>query len=280
LLLENVKSVLGGTVVPDELVVVDDSDVRNDELANLTTERKCDIRYLWTRRQGLSRATNDGIAEAKHDLLVFSQDDVRVAESWFTTIVGAAMTAEPRSVVTGRVLPTSAEAPRAFAVSNMVRESPAIYRGRLGSDVLLMQNMAMYRSAYEEAGSFDERLGPGTRFPASEDSDFAYRLLEKGYSIVYVPDAVAFHRAWRDEATYIPLRWQYGFARGGFYAKYVSRRDSHMFRRMISDVLIHLRFAPSRARNENLKILGDVALAAGIVTGSLSWTLRYTVFDR
>src|SRR5437867_5656517 len=76
-LLAAVESVLQGDEVPTELIIIDQSTAQNPTLATLTTHRTCDIRYLWTQSVGLSRANNEGIAAARHDLVVFTHDDVR-----------------------------------------------------------------------------------------------------------------------------------------------------------------------------------------------------------
>src|SRR5205823_6583384 len=88
-------------------------------------------------------------------------------------------------------------------------------------------------------GDFDDDLGPGARFPASEDSDLGFRLLEAGYHIHYIPEAVLYHRAWRSNSDYLPLRWSYGVGRGAFYAKHLRLDDRYIMRRMIRDVRIH-----------------------------------------
>src|SRR5512145_1379429 len=83
LLTELVASILQGEEVPTELIVVDDSDSPNVRLQSLVTDRPCEICYLWSRSVGLSRANNTGIATARYDLIVFTQDDVLVTRTWF-----------------------------------------------------------------------------------------------------------------------------------------------------------------------------------------------------
>jgi len=53
-------------------------------------------------------------------------------------------------------------------------------------------NMAFRRSIFNVAGYFDERLGAGAA-GCSEDSEMWYRILAKGFEILYNPRAVAFH---------------------------------------------------------------------------------------
>ena len=66
---------------------------------------------------------------------------------------------------------------------------PAVYEGRIGTDVLAGGHMATFRSLLRTVGGFDERLGPGLNFPAAEDNDLGFRMLETGYRILYVPEA-------------------------------------------------------------------------------------------
>jgi GT2 family glycosyltransferase len=104
--------------------------------------------------------------------------------------------------------------------------------------------MAFHRSAHGDAGGFDVRLGPGTRFPAAEDNDFGHRLLEAGYRIVFDPEAVVYHRAWRDDRAWVPLRHGYGRGQGAFYAKHLSFEDRYMLRRMVGTLVNHVRRLP------------------------------------
>jgi GT2 family glycosyltransferase len=273
LLLDTVQSILRGDEVPTELVVIDQSDAPHPTLATLTTDRACEIRYLWTQSVGLSRAWNAGIAAARHAILAFIDDDELVTPAWFATIVRALVQAGPRSVVTGRVLPTEAETPGGFAPSTIIDEVPAIYQGRVGKGVLYSNNMVMYRSAIDEVGPFDTRLGSGASFPTSADNDLGFHLLEAGYRIIYTPEAVVYHRAWRGDDDYLPLRWRYGVGRGGFYAKHLSLRDRYMLWRMVWDIKAHTFLFLRHVWHERRRAYGDAVLALGILSGAARWLL-------
>lgn len=272
LLFECVSSILQGEELPTELLIIDDSDSRHERLSSLTTARGCEVRYLWTHSVGLSRANNDGIALARYNVLVFTQDDVLVSPTWVGTIVRALVEAGQRSVVTGQVLPSEPETSGAFAPSTTADLIPAVYEGRINKDVLFAQNMAMYRFVVEEVGYFDKSLGPGTPFPGAEDNDFGLRLLEAGYRISYVPQAVVYHRAWRSKSSYIPLHWNYGRGQGAYYAKYLSLQDRYMLQRMIRDILYHLCQPPRRLwRRQPHWILSDAVYVLGILSGATEW---------
>lgn len=273
LLLECVRSVLHGDEVPSELIVVDDSNEQNFDLQCLVTERACQIRYIWSRSVGLSRANNDAIAAAKHDILVFTQDDVLVESGWFATIVRALIDAGERSVITGQVLPGKSEVAGGFAPSTKSDRCPQVYEGRIGADVLYVQNMAIHRSAIMKVGLFDQRLGPGTPFPGAEDNDFGHRLLEAEYRILYNPRAVTYHRAWRPKENHLSLYWGYARAQGGFYAKYLSFKDPYMFRRMGRDLKHRLlELIRSTWRGHRLPVI-HLVYVCGILYGAGVWLI-------
>jgi GT2 family glycosyltransferase len=267
-----VESILEGYEVPTELIIIDQSDTINQDLAVLKTDRLCEIRYLWTQSIGLSRANNAGVTAARYDLVVFTHDDVIVTPAWFGTLVQTLVDAGTRVIVTGRVLPTHAETPGGFAPTLKIDEHPATYEGRIRVfNALKSFNVAMYRSALHEVGGFDVELGPGTIFPGAEDSDLGFRLLEVGYRIVYVPEAVLYHRAWRIDHDYLPLRWNYGVAQGAFYAKHVKLRDSYMLRRIAADVKRRIFRFPRRLRKEGRRAFGDPLYILGNLVGAIRW---------
>ena len=273
MLAEAVDSILQGDDVPTELIIIDQSDTAYPALASLTSERTCEIHYVWSQSVGLSRANNYGIATAQYDLLVFTHDDVVVTPTWFGSLIRSLVKVGPRAVITGRVLPTTEPIPGSFAPSTKADDVSATYEGRIGVDVLFPMSMALYRSAFNEIGYFDERLGPGTPFPAAEDNDLGFRLLEAGYRIIYVPEAILYHRAWRTEKDYIPLRWNYGRGQGGYYGKHLSLRDRYMLHRLVSDIRQYtLRFFLSLWRQRRLAH-GDVIFLLGILVGAGKWFL-------
>jgi GT2 family glycosyltransferase len=271
LLRDCVQSVLDAPVVPEELLVIDDSDAADPALVDLE-HASTHVRYLWRHGRGLSSAMNDAIRKSRHDILVFTQDDALVDPTWLAVLVDALVDAGPRTIVTGRVAPGEAEVDDAFVSAAIVDEQPVVYRAPTEHDVLYALNMAMYRSAFDEIGPFDERLGPGTAFPASEDSDFAYRALQLGYAIAYEPRAVVHHRAWRGGEVYARFRFGYGLSRGGFYAKHLHLRgDRFMLRRFAHDVRDHVTPLPNLVRHDRRRAAGHAALTAGLLVGVAGW---------
>jgi GT2 family glycosyltransferase len=274
LLVDTVRSILAGSMVPAEMLIIDQSDGENEELAGLDTDRHCNIRYCWSPTVGLSRANNAGIAAARHDLLVFTHDDVEVTSDWLEVIVAAVVAAGPRVVVTGRVLPAAGEE-GGFVPSTKAEPSPTVYRDRTCSGVLYPMNMGMYRHAFEVVGLFDERLGPGTPFPAAEDNDLCDRLLRAGFEVHYVPTATLYHRAWRSDRDYLGLRWAYGRGQGAFYGKLLSVRDGHARRCLGADVAHRTRRLVRGLRKNRRHSIGETTYLLGLIAGMGQWLLTH-----
>jgi GT2 family glycosyltransferase len=125
---------------------------------------------------------------------------------------------------------------------------------------------------FQAVGPFDERLGVGARFGAAEDNDFGFRVLEAGYQIVYAPDAVIYHRAWRGTEDFLPTWWRYGRGKGGYYAKYASLRDPYLLGRCFRDVGLRLIRFPWRFAHQPRLALKDLAYAFGVLSAAIEWT--------
>lgn len=87
-------------------------------------------------------------------------------------------------------------------------------------------NMIVRRSILECVGGFDPGLGPGTRIGPCEDTDLTYRILRSGVTVHYCPSILAYHDHNRLSPRAVrKLLFSYGKGRGGFYCKYVLKRD-------------------------------------------------------
>jgi GT2 family glycosyltransferase len=266
LVLDTVQSILAGETKPTEIVVVDQSRQSNPGL-----EQHAGVVLVRTPERGLTQARNLGIAAARGRVIAFSDDDVHVDPRWLGALVAAIGTEEEQRVAAGQVIPAPPERPGAFTSSYYVDKAPATYTGRIDRDPLGGGNMAMYRSGFDVVGLFDERLGAGGRYPAADDNDFGLRLLEAGFTIVYVPEAIVYHRAWRSRWRYPVVRWRYGRGKGGFYGKHLGLSERHIQRRLARDVGRRLRRLPSNALRNPRQAVGDLAYIAGLASALAQW---------
>jgi glycosyltransferase involved in cell wall biosynthesis len=270
---ELVSSIMAGETVPAEIVIVDQSDQPDPELRACPPERGCRVTYSHTKTRGASVARNDGIRLARSDILVFVDDDVLATPTWLSTLVATLEGAGAGAVITGQVRAGRPETDGSFAPSLQEDEQGAVYEGRAAANVLWTGNMALFRATLDRIGGFDERLGPGNkRFPGGgEDNDFCFRALESGHRVVYEPNAVVHHRAWRPRSDYVGVRWRYGRGQGGFYGKHLRVRDPYILGQLTRHVLSCSGDAVRELPRNPRLAAGSAAYAAGIVTAALEW---------
>jgi GT2 family glycosyltransferase len=272
---ELVRSIISAETVPAEIVIVDQSDEPDPELSTHTSEKGCAVTYRNSPTRGASAARNEGVILARQDILVFVDDDVLAAPDWLSTLVATLEGGDDHTAVTGQVLSGAPESAGGFAPSLNQDEKEAVYEGRAAANVLWTGNMAIFRATVDRIGKFDERLGPGKkRFPGGgEDNDFCFRLLEAGHRIVYEPNAVVYHRAWRPPSEYVGVRWRYGRGQGGFYGKHLRLRDPYILRQLMRHVASCCAASVRELPRNPKQAAGSAAYATGILTGAAEWVL-------
>jgi glycosyltransferase involved in cell wall biosynthesis len=278
MLVDTVGSILAADTVPAEIVIVDQSHAPQPELAGMGTVRGCKVVYVHPAAAGVSRGRNIGIALATQPVVIMLDDDM-LAQSDSLEVLLAGRLGGEKTVTTGRVLMAPSEAPGLGQVPGaLVTETePEVFRGRQPRQVVPGPNIALPRAVMLEIGGYDERLGPGTRFPAAEDHDLSLRLLDAGCEVRHVPAAIVLHRGWRSRRERAVLRWKYGRGVGGFYAKHASLRDRHVLDRALREVRVRAGVAARSAPSSPKATLLQLVSLGALFTGALEWTLRYRV---
>jgi GT2 family glycosyltransferase len=279
MVLDTVRSILYGRHVPRELIVVDQSTEPNRSLKSLGNLRGCEVRYVRSRARGVARARNVGLRCASQDVVVMVDDDMLVSDDWLARLLAGLTGGDSRTVATGRVLaappdgPGLAQAPAAL----YERAEPAVFRGRQPIQVVPGPNFAAARSVMAEIGGYDERIGPGTRFPTAEDMDISLRLLDAGCEVRHVPEAVVWHRSWRSPRDLVRLRWGYARGVGGFYAKHASLHDRYGLARAAREVRTRAHRAAGSVFSSPWTTAAELVSLVGIACGAIEWTLRYRI---
>jgi len=187
------------------------------------------LRYAFEREQGRSAALNYGFRLAQGDIIVTTDDDVRVEPDWLTRI-DAGLESQHCDYVGGRVLPLWGAAPprwlpktngQLWAVIALLDygASPV----QFGKRVPLGVNMAMRKSAIDRVGGFDARIGrkAGTLL-GQEVREWCLRAHAAGLIGFYIPDLVVRHLIPADRLTKRYFRrWFYwrGISRAMLYAE-------------------------------------------------------------
>jgi len=233
----------------DEVVVVDASSSAHD-VAAVVAERGA--RLVRCSPPGSSRQRNAGAAEARHDLIAFLDDDVRVATGWADGVVEAFVEHPEVAFLTGRLEVPPDQTGYTRAVSVKTETEPALLTGASRGTLGHSANIALRRAAFERVGGFDEQLGPGAPFPAAEDGDLMDRLFAAGYLGWYAPAALGWHDQWRTRLDLVKLEWSYSLGMAARLRK-LSRSDRSRAKALATDYLWRnaLQQLPSLARQRN-----------------------------
>jgi GT2 family glycosyltransferase len=221
------QSIQAGSALPSEIVVVDQSE--GDETARVVEEfAAVGARRVASDERGVAKARNLGLREAAHDLVACTDDDCTVASDWLD-VAHRCLREDPTGLFTGRVLIGGDQSLKLWARDD---PEPHDYTGELRCSVLYSANMAVdRRRVLDLGGGFDERLD------AAEDNDLCYRWLRADRRLVYRPDLVVWHHAWRADAELRDLHVSYARWQGVFYGKHLRHGDLRVLKFLGKDLV-------------------------------------------
>lgn len=275
-----VRDICAGDRRPDEILVVCQGEGALDTAHRLNDEVPESVpilRFYASTRRGPNASWNDAIRLAVGEFIAFTDDDMRLPEEWLEEMIRLWVEDWDRAPVllTGPILaPETASDPSATpgyrpGDGRRVWRSPPLV-----GDVLFGGHFGAPRDVFTRAGRppFDERLGPGTRFPGAGDEEFAIRLLRAGVPIAFEPSLSATHVA--DVDTWIRSQHQHSIGVGASYLIRWSsgeRRAPVAAMRTLCGVL--LKGLHNFLRLHFREGAGRVAGALGILRGALRWTI-------
>jgi GT2 family glycosyltransferase len=226
-----VASVIDASSDGAEVIVVDQSaDGATAEALRGIGHDRVTLIYLPTATRGLSAARNVGAQRATGDALLFTDDDCLVEPGWMNAW-NETFAGDPSIAVGfGRVKAPAFETSQGH-IPNFDPGDGAHVHGldvfRAGASTVGMgANMAVRRRVWEELAGFDELLGAGSRFPAAEELDVAYRALRAGYRLAHVGGSSVWHHGYRVRPEASRLVQGYAMATGAMYAKHVRCGDA------------------------------------------------------
>ncbi|CAN5789740.1 glycosyltransferase family 2 protein [soil metagenome] len=205
------RSLLAGSQVPDEIIVVDNEAASGGLEADLASDPRVRL-VLRSANPGYAASCNDGAAEARGDLLLFLNADVTLAPECLERCLSALASDPAIGIVTPRLdrpdgsldhachrgLPTpSASLAYKVGLHRLVPRSRRLARYTMSwldpstdHDIEACSGafMLIRRDTLAAAGGWDERY----RFYA-EDLDLCLRVVSKGGRIRYLGTARATH---------------------------------------------------------------------------------------
>ena len=178
-----------------EVLIVDNAPSKAP--ARETAERWA-ARYVVEPVKGLSRARNRGARESSSDLIVYLDDDEVPEPQWLTALVREFQ--EPQIVAaSGRILPLGGR-PDSFRFRDngaqrqvLNQSTPEWFEKTAFGGLAKGGNMAVRATAFRDWPGFDPRLGRGAPLLAGEENYAFLSLVDRGFSVVYTPDAVVRH---------------------------------------------------------------------------------------
>jgi GT2 family glycosyltransferase len=207
MLLGLLRSLLASDAAPGapaaalEIIVVDQSDgpETSEAVCGLGDGR---VRLVRSQTRGKGAALNEGLAAARGEILVCTDDDCEAPAGWAEGMTRALAERPQAAVLFCQVLPTpgydrqSGFIPAYLLPRSRMVASLSFRLSRFG----LGAGMAVRTAAVRSLGGFDETLGPGSLFPSCDDWDIAVRALLRGWHVYEAKELAITHHGFRSFA--------------------------------------------------------------------------------
>ena len=175
--------------VPDtyqvELIVVDNRST--DDTAQVIRERKLPnmaVQGIYEPNPGQSHARNTGMAAAKGDIFLWTDDDVRPPKDWITAMCAPLLAGETQGVAGKIRMAAYLERPWMTRTHYDRLSDTRFMAADFGS--MIGANMGFSREVLEKVPAFDPELGPGA-LGFMDDSLFALQMKAAGFHLKALP---------------------------------------------------------------------------------------------
>ncbi len=176
-----------------ELIVVDNASTDETEaIIKQCCLPQMSVNYVHEVAKGLSHARNKGIATARGQIIVFTDDDVCPSPIWLQELVKPIMIAKADAVLGKVHIPPKLLKPWMEAYHQMMFSSTEDVNP-VNPFSLVGANMAFSRDVLIKVPAFDVEMGAGN-LGFGEDTLFSLQLKQSGYKIATAFDAQVEHR--------------------------------------------------------------------------------------
>ena len=197
--LRTTLELVGKSSVPEgwtvELLVVDNgSRDQTEQMVRSAGFSQIQVKYIGEPRVGKSHAYNTGISAAVGNVLLFTDDDVRVPANWIEGMCRPILLGGADAVAGGVVFPSHIDHLLKMSLlkdrRGWVASTHEIDPNRPA--YMVGANMAFHRRVLDKIPGFETELGPGG-LGNFEDLMFSWQLLAAGYKLVGALDVVVEH---------------------------------------------------------------------------------------
>ncbi|MEO6002497.1 MAG: glycosyltransferase family 2 protein [Opitutus sp.] len=174
----------------EQIVVNNGSTDQTGEVIKKAQAHNPLLKCLVEPRAGLSHARNTGLREAQGQVILFTDDDVRVPTDWIKGMCGPIVQGEADAVQGGIKIAPHLE--RKWLTGSLRVWVAGVEHPTNAPQGLVGANMAFRREAIGVAGNFDIRLGPGAA-GFFDDTVFGWALQRAGWKFLYRPEVAVIH---------------------------------------------------------------------------------------
>ncbi len=219
---------------PFEIIVVDgNSTDKTLSIAKTYSSRYPILSVVVEHEKGAAAARNRGIAEAQFSLVAFIDADCIAPPQWQDILITAYIEEkrlDPNVVAVGgrNVSPPDASSfVRGIEISlDSYIGSFSSTQGRQFRSRQRVKSVATLNSLYDksrllEIGLFDNTLGS-----EGEDADLNFRLRQRGYELVFIPESVVYHFLRSSPKLWFKNMFRYGKARARLLKRHRGMRTS------------------------------------------------------
>lgn len=189
-----------------EVLVVDDGSVMSPEGIVRGFGQRMNVTLLTLAHAGPAAARNTGASRSRGQFLAFTDDDCAPSPDWLRAFAKR-LNESPDCMIGGHSVNTLVNNPYSEASQVLI---DYLYThlnadGRPGS-FFASNNICMSSEHFRAVGGFD------ISFPraAAEDREFCDRWMQRGYSLIYAPEAIIFHSHSLTLKTFWRQHYNYG----------------------------------------------------------------------
>jgi glycosyltransferase involved in cell wall biosynthesis len=173
-------------------------------------DREPNLHHGFEGRIGLAHARNAGASAARGAVVAFTDDDVLFDAGWLTAMRRAIGGHPEAAAFGGRSIPRFEASRPAWLSDDLLTFFGSTGSGERRRVMVYPEcpfglNMAFRRETLRQVGEFNAALGRrGEKLMSNEDTEYFQRVARARLPVLYVPDALLFHRVPPDRTT---RRW-------------------------------------------------------------------------
>jgi glycosyltransferase involved in cell wall biosynthesis len=152
---------------------------------------RLNVRYVYEPRKGKCVCLNRALSEAKADILLFTDDDVRPHQEWIPTMCAPIAEGRADAVAGGiKIAPHLRRDWMEDFHRGFLASTDTLDPGRI--EIMIGANCAFSRNVLDKVPVFDPELGPGA-LGFCDDVLFSLQLVNAGYRLTAIFDHPVIH---------------------------------------------------------------------------------------